>query len=237
MVKSTGCRFRATGWFFAGYTMNARESAEEKISALIDGEINYRAFHSTLTAMKDQSGQNSWDLYHHIGDILRSEKNAGNSSDAFMQRFNSRFENELPHGQPVRVIIDIPKACPESTAIRVRPSVLSTLFDWRFALPGAAALGAAIVAFVSAPVLTTSDLSVHTALPEPTVSSAGILKAGNDGKTAAVTLVHPAEPVIAIPGSETGLQNPELREPLAGHQPVSSGVYRNGSESGADSRK
>lgn len=207
--------------------MNARESAEEKISALIDGDINYRAIDSTLAALEDRNGQNSWDLYHHIGDILRSEKNAGNSSDAFMQRFKLRFEDELPHGQPVRVVINLPEARPVGPAPITRPSFFSTLFNRRFALPGVAALGAAIVAFVSAPLLTTADIGTRTASPEATASSAGILTAGNDGKTVAVKLAHPPPATIAMPEPEMGLQAPGLNSPMAGHQPISPPVYKN----------
>lgn len=212
--------------------MNARESAEEKISALVDSEIDYNAVDSTLAAMKDRSGQHSWDVYHHIGDILRSDKSAGNPSDDFMERFKTRFENEVPHGQPVRVVIDIPKARPDSVGTKTRPSVFSTLLDWRFALPSAAAVGAALVGFISSPVLTTADISESTASPATTASSTGILKAGNDGKTVAVKLAHPAPATIAMPEPEIGLQDPGLKEPIVGHQPISSPVYRNFSGAG-----
>lgn len=206
--------------------MNARESAGEKISALVDGEVNYCAIDSTLTAVRDRNAQITWDVYHHIGDILRSEKNAGPPSDAFMQRFKMRFENELPHGQPVRVVVDIPKARPGPTAVISRPSILASLFSRRFVIPGAAALVAGITVFVNSPALTTADVTERPASLEAISPSAGILKAGNDAKTVAVRLADPTPVSITMPELETLQRDANLQKSSINPKDLSAPVYK-----------
>lgn len=209
--------------------MNARESGDEKISALVDGEINYCAIESALAAVKDRNSLHTWDVYHHIGDILRSETNAGNASDAFMQRFRMRFEHELPHGQPARVVVDIPRARADKPTAISRTSVLSSLFNRRFAMPGAAAAIAAIIAFVNAPVLTTSDVAAQLPSAKITGSSAGILKAANDGNTVAVKLEHPTPIPVVMPEPEKLLQASQAPKFPVEKKHLSAPVYKNNS--------
>lgn len=218
--------------------MNARESGDEKISALVDGEITYCAIESTLAAVKGRNSLHQWDVYHHIGDILRSETNAGNASDAFMQRFQMRFKDELPHGQPVRVVVDIPKARPNNPAAISRPSVFSSLFNRRFAMPGAAAVIAAIVAFVNAPVLNTSDIAAQSLPAEITGSSTGILKAANDGNTVAIKLEHLTPVPVVMPEPERLLQDSQPPKFQLDTKHLSVPIYKNnlGTSGGEQSR-
>jgi sigma-E factor negative regulatory protein RseA len=66
----------------------------ENISALLDGEIDDVALDAILTDMDSTESKDVWGLYHHIGDVLRSDDLATPLSTDFNQRFAARFASE-----------------------------------------------------------------------------------------------------------------------------------------------
>ena len=68
----------------------------ELISALADGQLRGADFARTveLTAV-DEDAQSAWQLYHLVGDVLRSTELASRASDtAFMARLSTRLTGE-----------------------------------------------------------------------------------------------------------------------------------------------
>lgn len=53
--------------------MDTSKKNREHISALIDGGIRDADQELALAALDTPDGRQAWDLYHHIGDILRAE--------------------------------------------------------------------------------------------------------------------------------------------------------------------
>ena len=65
--------------------MDTNKKNREHISALSDGEIREADQELALAALESPDGRQAWDLYHHIGDILRAEATA-DLSPGFSER-------------------------------------------------------------------------------------------------------------------------------------------------------
>jgi sigma-E factor negative regulatory protein RseA len=73
--------------------MDTNKKNREYISALIDGEIPDADLELAMAALGGPDGQQAWDTYHHIGDILRAE--AGTDlSPGFTERLAGRLAAE-----------------------------------------------------------------------------------------------------------------------------------------------
>jgi len=53
--------------------METNKKNREYISALMDGETPDPDLELAMAALGGRDGQQAWDTYHHIGDILRAE--------------------------------------------------------------------------------------------------------------------------------------------------------------------
>lgn len=120
--------------------MNTKESTQEHISALADGELSESHMELAMAALRDRDQRGDWDLYHHIGDVLRSDDMAFTLSPDFSARFAARLEAE-----PAIV-------APMGGQPAVAAKSLSSLMK-RFAVPGMAAAVVAGVVFVMAPMV------------------------------------------------------------------------------------
>ncbi|MEM4989011.1 sigma-E factor negative regulatory protein [Collimonas sp. H4R21] len=133
--------------------MNTKDITQEQISALADGELSDAYVDMALAALRQADGRDAWDVYHQIGDIMRSDDMALTMSADFSARMAARLDAEpaiiaaplavtsqpseqiaVGGGQPVRVGV-----------IGVRRTIK------RFALPGMAAAAVAVAAFIVTP--------------------------------------------------------------------------------------
>jgi hypothetical protein len=70
--------------------------SRETISALADSDIAEGGLPAALAALHTEEGRASWDLYHHIGDALRSSELADNVGCDFAARMAARMATEAP---------------------------------------------------------------------------------------------------------------------------------------------
>jgi len=54
--------------------MEKNQKNQQHISALMDGELDTELLPSVISSVYQASGREQWDIYHHIGDVLRSER-------------------------------------------------------------------------------------------------------------------------------------------------------------------
>lgn len=66
----------------------------EDISALTDGEMSEAAISAFLAQMNSPQEKQTWDIYHQIGDVLRSDDLAVPVSADFAKKFSARFASE-----------------------------------------------------------------------------------------------------------------------------------------------
>jgi sigma-E factor negative regulatory protein RseA len=187
--------------------MNTKEMTQEQISALADGELSNAYVETAMAALRQAHGRDTWDVYHQIGDILRSDDMALTMSPDFAAGMAARLEAEptiiaaplaatlqsfeqiaVGGGQPVRVGV-----------AGVRGTIK------RFALPGMAAAAVAAAAFIISPQL------MFVSGPAPAVVAAPQLAAADD--------VH-----IVTRAGEV-LRDPRMNEYLLAHQRFSPSLY------------
>jgi len=142
------------------------ETTRQQISELMDGESDPQRLPALLPQLQRGEGRAAWDLYHQIGDSLRSAQPAPLSED-FGERFAARFATE-------------PLLLPP------RRSLMSRIGAWPTALAAVAAAG---FGFVVAPAML-SGLATDPAVPAPMaarVSHGSLLAAADDARVPSST--------------------------------------------------
>jgi sigma-E factor negative regulatory protein RseA len=83
--------------------MDTNKKNREYISALMDGETPDADLELAMAALGGPDGQQAWDAWHHIGDVLRAGAGAELSS-GFSERLAARLAAEpLPSKRSVAV--------------------------------------------------------------------------------------------------------------------------------------
>jgi sigma-E factor negative regulatory protein RseA len=182
--------------------MNTKEMSREQISAFADGELADQHADVVLAAMHKEDGRADWELYHQIGDVLRSDDMDVKLSAGFAARMAARLEMEPTIVAPAPSVhsstIAAPVAAPAARPIK------------RWAMPGMVAAAAmATVAFITTPQLMVATKSAPSGPGTTAVASA-------DGQVAVVSANAP-EGVV--------LRDPRINEYLLAHQRFSPSVY------------
>lgn len=112
------------------------ELSKQQISAFADGELPDHEVRTVIAALRAPGCRSDWDIYHQIGDTLRSDPMAAPFSAGFSDRFAARL-------------------AAEPTLVAPRPRLRDRLsFGWPVA---AAAMVAALTGFVIAPQIMRDD--------------------------------------------------------------------------------
>jgi len=133
--------------------MDTKEMAREQISALADGELAEQHMQTALAALRHQESRADWEIYHQIGDVLRSDDMAVTMSPQFTARLFERLEAEptivappdTPFSPEHRYAGNVSQS--RASIVPTSPSVR------RWAVPGMIAAAVATVAFVATPQL------------------------------------------------------------------------------------
>jgi sigma-E factor negative regulatory protein RseA len=134
--------------------------ALERISELVDGESESGNWDAAFVQLKDEQGKEAWELYHHVGDLLRSDDLDVPLSVNFAARMKARLDAEPAIVAPVHAMQ------------RPKPAIR------RFALPGALAAAAAAVAFIATPQLMVAmQGGTNTVATSVAASGSGVARA------------------------------------------------------------
>jgi sigma-E factor negative regulatory protein RseA len=74
--------------------MDTNKKTREYISAFADGELPNADLELALAALRETDGRQAWDLYHRIGDALRSEPGQAELSSGFASRLADKLAGE-----------------------------------------------------------------------------------------------------------------------------------------------
>ena len=74
--------------------MKTNELNRERISAFADGELDDAQTDAALAALRGEEARADWELYHQIGDLLRSDDMAVSLSADFSARMTARLDAE-----------------------------------------------------------------------------------------------------------------------------------------------
>jgi sigma-E factor negative regulatory protein RseA len=215
--------------------MNTREMSREQISALADGELADAHVNVALAALREPEAQVTWDLYHQIGDSLRSDDMAFELSDGFAARMRARLEAEpvilspqlsraaeghaVVHGMANGVRNDMHSTDMRSTRSRKH-------FMRRFVMPGAAVAAAVVaVVFVAAPQLTMINNGGTVAAASPMAVGSGVGGGITTVAAAAPTAVSGAVHMSSLAQQGEVVRDSRIDEYLLTHQRFSPSMY------------
>jgi sigma-E factor negative regulatory protein RseA len=181
--------------------MNTKDMAREQISALADGELPEQHVNMVLGTLRQIENKADWEIYHQIGDVLRSDDMAVPLSAGFASRMAARLDAE-----PAIVAPAVADRTAEQAAEAMRPAK-------RWAMPSmVAAAAVAAVAFI-----TTPQLMVAMKSEPAIVETAKLASVGPATDQAATVATSGPDGVI--------LRDPGIDDYLLAHQRFSPSVY------------
>ncbi len=134
--------------------MNTTNMTREQISAFADNELSDGHLDVTLAALRQQEGRDTWNLYHQIGDALRSDDLSAQINTGLTSRIFASLDAE-----PTIMV---------AAAQRVHVAKQNAIK--RFAMPGMAVAVVAVAAFLTVPqMMTTQNASRIASNPAPIV--------------------------------------------------------------------
>jgi sigma-E factor negative regulatory protein RseA len=200
--------------------MKNSDVPQEKISALADGELGPSELEAVFASLRKPEVRKEWDLYHQIGDALRSEDMASDLSPDFAARMAARLDAEptifAPAAQVWKNAAGV--KCSKTEAVK------------RFAMPGIAAVLAAFTAYLVAPQLMTGG----TTKPAETYASSSLASASAQATLPAASVPAIAPSVSASAEADLSddadqdavvLRDPNIDEYLVAHQRYSPSLY------------
>lgn len=195
----------------AGMSMKDTEQQQEWLSALVDGELTGSELEQALAQAEHGPGQHDWQLYHLIGDVLRSPDLAHHSQHDLLTGLRAQLAQEpalqpitaapLSAPAPAPVLEQI--APPTPTLAGSDPAANQAIFRWRMAA------GFATVAAVAA-------VGWHLLAVAPSSGAAG-----GQWAQAPAAASNQAAPVVAVAagnGSAVMLRDPRLDALMASQQ-------------------
>ncbi len=197
--------------------MNTKNSGREEVSALVDNELPGDQMESALTTVY-ADGRATWDIYHQIGDLMRSDEMGHAFSTDFSARMSARLAAEpaivapiFKPSKPVRT-----EQSPPGDG-RGRQQSLTR----RFAIPVMAVAVAAVAVITNPHMLTSTQNGAGVATAPATA------RLQPNSNYALVASSAPAAAVNADATVQDGviLRDPRIDEYLLAHQRFSPSLY------------
>ncbi len=176
----------------------------EQLSALADGQLHGDEFRDALAYAAETEGHSTWQLYHLVGDVLRSSDFARPASPDFM----ARLRVELAKEAPPTVHVDAREQQVAVVAPAMEAAANASVFRWKMvagfaSLAAVAAIGWTTLATLQGPGGPGAAGGAQLARTPDSVPSPG------------------AAPVVAVADAEGGqvmIRDPRLDELLAAHK-------------------
>ena len=173
-----------------------------RLSALADGQLRGEDLDAALAfAADDVEGRATWQLYHLVGDVLRSSDLARPANAAFMSRLRDQLAQEAPLTSPTRPSLPVHA---EIVAPVAQEAANASIFRWKMVAGFASLAAVAAIGWTSV-----------ASLP----SSGGA--SGPQLAAAPPAAVSQGAPVIAVAdadGQQVMIRDPRLDELLAAHK-------------------
>ncbi|WP_313571387.1 sigma-E factor negative regulatory protein [Comamonas terrigena] len=195
---------------------------KELLSALVDGELYGDELSQAVAWAEEGEGHASWQLYHLVGDVLRSPELAHHSQHDLLSGLRAQLAQEPPLSlQPAALEQLAPAQLPMTSAVQslVRdPVANASVFRWKMAAGFASVAAVAAMGWnlVVVPAGTGSQLA-----QAPAASQASVQLAQGTPGAPMMSVPQIDGSVIAVAtgnGSEVILRDPRLDELLAAHR-------------------
>ena len=186
----------------AGHSMAGNVEKRKQLSALADGQLQGAELADAMAyAAQDDEGRATWQLYHLVGDVLRSSDLARPTSVALVPRLWAELAKEAP---PVRATVPAQVAVVASNSTQ---AANASVFRWKMAAGVASLAAVAAIGWSSLTSLQGSD--------------ARGLGGGAQLAQAERPAAAAAAPVVAVAdaeGQQVMIRDPRLDELLAAHK-------------------
>lgn len=184
--------------------MDTNLTQREQLSALADGQLDGDAWEQAMQFAHDEEGRSTWNLYHLVGDVLRSPELAQHADNGqFLQRLQLRLADEPVPGRPLQESLH--------TVLPSQPSIVraanAPVFHWKMVAGLASVAAVAVVGW--------SSWSSLQGPPPGAPVMALALPAPATAPVPAVSVLAQADSTSASP---VMLRDPRLDELLAAHQ-------------------
>jgi len=132
-------------------------NTQELLSALVDGELAGAELERALAVAEDAQGQRNWQLYHLVGDVLRSPDLAHHSQRDVLTGLRARLAQEPPlQGEHLQLVPGALEQVQAPAPVRDQAANAS-VFRWKLAagfasIAAVAAVGWQVLALQTAPV-------------------------------------------------------------------------------------
>lgn len=194
----------------------------EQISAFVDGELDDAEIEVLLKALYNTESHSKWDMYHQIGDVLRSDELAISLNSGFAERMATKLVSE-PTILALSSTISQPSIARNGKE-NVSATTLSTLrIKPRWAFSGIAAVAIAASTFVSAPQLMVAWNNNEGVVHNQLFSRATKQEVLRDQEN--VALSNNPSSKISKANGEVVLRDPRIDDYLLAHQSFSPSVY------------
>jgi sigma-E factor negative regulatory protein RseA len=186
----------------AGGSVDQGMDHRERLSALADGQLQGEELNAAFAyAADDEEGAKTWQLYHLVGDVLRSADLAQPANPAFMARLREQLAQEA---LPERPQVPVPVAM---VAAGLPEAANASVFRWKMVAGFASLAAVAAIGWTSL----------------ASLQGAGAGPAAGAQLAAAPERSSPAQgaPVVAVAdadGQQVMLRDPRLDELLAAHK-------------------
>ena len=186
------------------------DTQRERLSALADGELEGAELADALAYAGRDEAMADWQLYHLVGDVLRSSELAQPVDTGFMNRLRTELAKEpLPVRvqEPVQVAVVAPAAEAAATA---------AVFRWTMAAGCAARAAVAAIGW-------SSLSSLQGGMPGQGPAGAQLAQQSPELRQANTPAISasPTAPVVAVAdadGQQVMIRDPRLDELLAAHK-------------------
>jgi len=185
-----------------GGTVVSDLARREQLSALADGQLTGQELEQALTFATQAEGESTWQLYHLVGDVLRSSDLAAPANPDFMARLRGELAKEVPVVRPQPLVPSNPVV-----ASSMKDAANASVFRWKMVASFASLAAVAAIGWTS-----------WTGLQG--MGGAG----GGHGQLAMSTeaVSNPAAaPTLAVAdadGQQVMIRDPRLDELLAAHK-------------------
>ena len=115
--------------------MEKIQKNQQQISELMDGELDPDFLPSVMLSVYQASGREQWDIYHHIGDLLRSEEMVYVPTKNFNEHLSLQLANEPSFIAPtkrrgIHMLSKWPATAAAAAAVLTGFVIAPTIFHW-----------------------------------------------------------------------------------------------------------
>ncbi|PUA99468.1 MULTISPECIES: sigma-E factor negative regulatory protein [unclassified Acidovorax] len=181
----------------AGVSLREGLGRGEQLSALADGQLQGDEFAAALAWAAEDEGRDTWEVYHLVGDVLRSSELARPVSPAFLSRLREELAKEAPPQRP-----QVPAQL-DNVAVHLPVAANASVFRWKMVAGFASLAAVAAIGWTSFSQLQGAG------------GAGSQLAAAPEGARAQ------GAPVVAVAdadGQQVMIRDPRLDELLAAHK-------------------